>query len=163
MKQISLSQGLYTSIDTQDFKRVNQFKWYAHRPKGSNCYYAARSYRNTKGKRGLLYLHRFILNISNSKIQVDHKDQNGLNNTRKNLRTATKQQNMRNRSVTKTNKSGFKGVDFHKGEQKYRAALTIDRKQKHLGYFNTAKEASQCYEKKAKQIFGKFYKKLERK
>jgi len=70
--------------------------------------------------------------------EVDHINVNPLDNRRENLRIATHKQNMSNTNKYKTNTAGFKGVSFHKQNQKFRATIRIDGKYKHLGLFATA-------------------------
>ena len=55
------------------------------------------------------------------------------------------------------NTSGFKGVSFNKPVNKYQALININGKRKHLGYFETAEEASKAYDTNAKQIHKDFY------
>jgi hypothetical protein len=55
-------------------------------------------------------LHRYLLGVTDSKIDVDHFDGDGLNNTRKNLRKTLHAQNMQNRRVNKNSKTGVRGV-----------------------------------------------------
>ena len=88
---------------------------------------------------------------------IDHIDGNPLNNAIKNLRSCTQQQNTFNRGAYKNNTSGYKGVYWHKMAKKFQAKIGINGKLKHLGLFNTAKEASEVYEAKAKELFGEYY------
>ena len=53
------------------------------------------------------------------------------------------------------NKSGFKGV--HKYGNKYRAAININGKIEMIGAFTTPEEASEVYIKKAKEVYGEFF------
>jgi hypothetical protein len=54
------------------------------------------------GKRGKdIYLHRFLLNVNNPKIQVDHKNRNQLDNRKENLRLVNNSQNNMNREIDK--------------------------------------------------------------
>lgn len=50
-----------------------------------------------------------------------------------------------NRGKPKDNKSGFKGVDFCKQSNKYRARISIDGKQTLLGYFDDKLDAYKAY------------------
>ena len=62
-----------------------------------------------------------------------------------------------NRGKQINNKSGYKGISFNKPANKYQATIRINGNLKHLGYFETAEEASKVYEAKAKEIHGNFY------
>ncbi len=113
-------------------------------------------YSSTKDRRHNKSLHRLIMNVSDSKIQVDHIDNNPLNNQKSNLRTCTNQQNQCNKTKTKLNSSGFKGVYFDKVKTKYRSRIMVNCKQIHLGYFATAEEAYEEYKKAAIKYHGEF-------
>ena len=113
------------------------------------------------GKWKLLTVHRlvakaFLENPNNEKV-IDHIDNNPSNNNVKNLRWCSQKENLYNQGKQKNNTSGFKGVAFHKTIKKYQSKIRINGKNKHLGYFETAEEASKAYEKKAKEIHGDFY------
>jgi len=71
---------------------------------------------------------------------IDHVNQNKTDNRICNLRTASKTENARNKTTYKNNTSGFVGVSRCKN--KWRAYVTVDRKQVHLGLFTTEKQAN---------------------
>jgi len=104
-----------------------------------------------------LRLHSEILNID-TKLDIDHKDGNKLNNRRSNLRLATRTQNLRNNGLRKDSLSGFKGVTKRRRKQDTRwgAYLNVDGKQLALGTFSTAKEAAHSYDEAAIQYFGEY-------
>lgn len=89
--------------------------------------------------------------------QIDHingvKDDNRLCN----LREATRNQNLRNRGKLANNKSGFKGVRFHKEGNKWEAQSTFNSKVTYLGLFDTPELASQAYQEFAMKNYGEFY------
>lgn len=93
-------------------------------------------------------MHNFIIGIKG----IDHKDRNGLNNQRDNLRKATHTQNMWN--VRKFNKCGYKGIK--KIGDKYAARITINKNRIYLGIFNSSIEAAACYDRHALKNFGEF-------
>lgn len=87
---------------------------------------------------------------------IDHingiKDDNRISN----LREATKSENLRNRGAQKNNKSGFKGVYRHKSNQKWASQITINGKQKTIGYFDNPEDAYQAYCKATEELHGEF-------
>lgn len=91
-------------------------------------------------------LHRFIINAPFGKF-VDHIDGNGLNNQKTNLRLCTNSQNMMNQKMHKDNRSGYKGVRFHKSSKKWQARICINYKDIFLGGFKTAILAHEAYKK----------------
>ena len=86
----------------------------------------------------------------------DHIDRNELNNRKHNLRPATKQENARNHSLLKNNKSGFTGVYWDKKSCQWRAYITIDRKHIYLGLFIDKKDAIVARLYAEKKYFGEF-------
>ena len=88
---------------------------------------------------------------------VDHRDGNGLNNTRANLRVATRAQNKANSKKQSDNKSGYKGVCWKADRMKWHAQITVNRKVINLGYFDDPETAYQEYCKAAKIHFGEFF------
>lgn len=93
--------------------------------------------------------------------EIDHEDGVEFNNSLDNLRDATRQENVRNRGINKNNTSGFKGVSFYKRDNNYKAAITLNNKTIHLGYFDTAEEAYEEYVKAAKEYFKEFYRDIK--
>lgn len=147
-KQIPLSQGLFATVDNEDFEYLMQWKWYAH--KGNKTTYAERMEGNPQK---VIKMHVQIMNPGNM-MKVDHKDLNGLNNQRCNLRVCTHAQNSVNDGLQKNNKTGFKGVCFARG--KFHAGIKVNYKRIHLGVFQTAEEAAKAYDQAAKKYFGEY-------
>lgn len=87
---------------------------------------------------------------------VDHKDKDKTNNRWTNLRPATRQENMFNRSKFKSNKSGFKGVSFYAKTKRWKAQIQKGGVKIHLGYYATAEQASEVYQRNAIELFGDF-------
>lgn len=87
---------------------------------------------------------------------VDHIDMNRANNSWTNLRLATKAQNNVNANRPRNNTSGYVGVRYAERLKKWRAYITVDRRQKHLGVFETMELASEFRQLAAKMIFGEF-------
>ncbi len=148
MKQIKLTQGKVTLVDDSDFEWLNQWKWYARRHR--NTYYATRHFSPRR-------MHRLILNAQTAQ-EIDHKDRDGLNNQRKNLRFCTHGQNKMNSTKRTNGSSIYKGVCWHKRDKRWRAKITLNGKQKQLGSFISEMKAAKAYDKAALELFGAFAK-----
>jgi hypothetical protein len=156
MKKIKLTKNKYALVDDEDFDELNQYKWFAHK-KRNNKYYSIRTvWMKMEKTKKTIRMHRVIMNCSDDKI-VDHKDGNGLNNQRENLRICTNLQNQGNRKLNKNNTSGIRGVYLRKDDKKWEANIRINNKTKHLGIFTDKLEAKNVYTKAAKEHFGEFY------
>lgn len=152
MKQIPLTQGKYAIVDDEYYAELIKYKWYPHHT--FNLCYAVRHTKCVKGKRGLVYMHRQILNAPKGKM-IDHIDRNDLNNRIANIRLCFNSQNQHNSKKQSDNTSGYKGVSWHKHRKKWIAHIR-NGKLIHLGYFCSAVEAAKAYDDKAKELFGEF-------
>ena len=83
-------------------------------------------------------------------------NRNELDNRKSNLRQCTQQENSRNRSIPKNNKSGYIGVCYNKRYEKWNSYICIDGKQYFLGYFSNKLDALIERLKAEKQYFGEF-------
>lgn len=92
----------------------------------------------------MLYAHRIIYAIVHGEIpegDIDHIDQNPMNNRIENLRDISKSENMHNSKKRKDNSSGFTGVYWNTQRQKWYAQICVDGKNSHLGYFEEFEDA----------------------
>ena len=155
MKEIKLTKGYVALVDDEDFEWINQWKWQAS--VDERTVYAVRGvYAN--GRRRPLRMHRLIMGVFGSKIEVDHADGNGLNNTRGNLRPCTHAQNGMNRRNQLGSGSIFKGVCLNKNYGRWQAYITISGKRFYLGLSGSEEDAARQYNLAAKKHFGEFAK-----
>lgn len=162
MKEIVLTKNFVAHVDDEDFEKLNCMSWYAGKC-GNKIY--AKSDTRFELTRIRRYMHRFILNIIDSKIKVDHIDGDTLNNQKNNLRTCSQQENIRHRSGTrKGNTSGYRGVFWNKKsvnmKKPWIATITVNHKSKYLGSFSNAEEAAKAFDDAAIEIYGSFCGKL---
>lgn len=154
MKKIELTQGKVTLVDDEDFEMLSQYKWFYGNGYAQRSEYAGGGRKNTKVI--TQQMHRLVIaNIPDGKI-VDHKNHDGLDNRKSNLRICTRLENRRNATKHKNNKSGYKGVWQENG--KFRSAIWLSdkKKNKNLGTFQTAIEAARAYNRSALELFGEF-------
>jgi hypothetical protein len=100
-------------------------------------------------------LHRIIMDNPDDK-QVDHINNNKLDNRKENLRVCTHQENSFNKKKNSNNTSGYKGVCWHKQKDKWAAQIQVNGKVKFLGCFATAKVAHDAYCLASAQYHGEF-------
>lgn len=160
MREIILTKGQITIVDNIDYAFASSFNWCAVKGRKANTFYAQRR-AIVDGKSCLIFMHTVILQrklgVDKLNTLTDHKNGNGLDNRRKNLRQATYSQNCAN--VGKKRKNGtskYKGVHFEISCNRWRARIKHNYKSISLGCFATEKEAAKAYNKAALKIFKDF-------
>lgn len=152
MKRIPLTRGYFATVSNKDYPRLHHLKWQAKVEK-----YKDGSIRNVYAICSVRFsMHRFILGITDPSVQVDHKDRDGLNNCRSNIRVATHAQNQRNSTLRTDNASGIKGVSFDKHKGKWKVQVSINKVQKFLGYFLHLTAAKRTAEDARHKLYGRF-------
>lgn len=167
---VPLSQGYFAKVSPQDFERVMQWKWHIHRSRKSLY---ARGWIKIDGRWNHVLLHCFIMGETG----LDHKDRDGLNCTRENLRKPPSHGhnvvNQEGRSPT-----GFKGVIelsavsirgkcfsgwyFSKlsnvpYNRRYRAQIADGKGGSiNLGTFDAPEKAALAYDKAALERYGEY-------
>jgi hypothetical protein len=148
---IKLTHGKQAQLDNADAALVSGFKWRARKDHTSRTWYALAS----DGSK-VLRMHRVIMGVTDPRTKVDHRDCDGLNNRRSNLRIATHSQNMANAAVHKSNTSGFKGVHLIRKKKLWRAEITFQGKRYVLGARKLKEDAARLYDAAAVRFFGEF-------
>jgi len=150
---IPITQGRFALVDDED---ADLRGCYWQTREHYRTFYAARAARRPDGGKTSQLLHRVIAARMGIAGMVDHRDRNGLNCTRGNLRGATPQQNSVNQRMRRDNKSGVKGVHWHVRSGRWRARIRNNGKFIHLGSYTDLAEATAVVRAARERMHGDF-------
>jgi hypothetical protein len=148
MRLIPLTRGQFAKVDDEDFEFLSQWKW--HALKQPHTFYAARNV-TVDGKRKTIWMHR-VVNKTPEGLLTDHKNGDGLDNQRHNLRSATHQDNMVNCARHRAGSSKYRGVSWHVSNRCWIAQITINYRYIYIGRFETEEEAHAAYQAKRQEL-----------
>ena len=137
-------------FDLEDYEKIKDYCWYINQ----QGYVMAYDY-NVKENGSHILMHRLIM-CSPDEIEIDHINHNKHNNKKENLRIVNDSQNQMNKSKQKNNTSGVTGVRWHKKHQKWYAHIGVNRKQIHIGSFDTFEEAVAARKEAEERYFGEY-------
>ncbi len=129
--------------DSEDYPVLSKYSWCISK-KG----YAVANINHKVTK-----MSRYILGANNPKDVIDHKNNIKLDNRKKNLRKCTQAENVRNR--TGKSKNGFIGIRLTP-QGKYNVRITIDRREIHIGNYDTLEEAIKARNEAEDKYHGEF-------
>ncbi len=147
--ELPLTQGKTAQCSPEDFEYLSQFKWYAVKQstKEGFTWYARRGlpvssgFKDKKVRMHLEIAKRMGLVLSPGQ-ECDHRNLDGLDNRRENLRAATHAQNNQNKRKAPGKSSSYKGVSWFKRDSKWVDHMRINGKNTFLGYFDDEIEAA---------------------
>lgn len=145
MKILQTKDGFETVVDDEVYEWASKLEW-----KISNMGYV--SYRKGRDR---IFLHRMICKTPDDYI-TDHINGNKLDNLTCNLRVVTNKQNVWNNGIRNDNSSGYRGVWYRKDRGRWQAEIKAEGKKYSLGCYDTAVEAAVVYNRKAKELYGKY-------
>jgi len=159
MKEIRLTRGKVALVDDEDYERLSGFKWQALKSR-RDYYYAGRHVplQDSDGhKQRMMLMHRVILESPPGQA-IDHRNGDGLDNRRCNLRFCTTAENQANRCKHDPDRyaSMFKGVTWRKDRRKWRAQIKVNGKDIALGSFHSEVVAAFAYNVAARAAWGEF-------
>jgi hypothetical protein len=146
---IPLNNDKLAIVDAEDHRWLSLFRWKAY--SNGTCWYA-KAYIPSRVKE--VPMHKVVMWASDDQL-LDHKNNNGLDNRKSNLRFCTASQNMMNRpGHGKT--SRYKGVSWDKVAQKWKANICREGRSVHIGHFEDEDEAALAYNAAAIGTHGEF-------
>lgn len=156
MREIPLTRGKVTLVDEEDFDLVSAFRWRAspsvHKGEIIGWYAARSAPRNERPS--TIYLHRFLLGVGPDKY-VDHRDHDGLNNRRENIRECSHSQNLANQRCN-LGGSGYRGVHLDRRYGTYIAQIEVEGRRWRSPTTKDPIAAARSYDREARRAFGEF-------
>jgi hypothetical protein len=135
MKEIKLNKNFVALVDDEDYERLSGLNWRVSTHKNKRTNYAV----------AVVKLHRLVLGVKDSTILVDHRNGEGLDCRKENLRIATRAQNLANSRKHRNSRNRYKGVQFHKHSGRW--MMRISRgEQTVVRYFSSELRAAVEYD-----------------
>lgn len=134
MSEIPLTNGGVALVDDEDYARVMLYRWGKYFFARHQTYYVKQTKPYVTGQRP--YLHRFLLGIERFGPRIEHRNGNGLDNRKENLREVTHWQRL-----SKMSETGVRNVYWEVERQKYRVQIWVLGKAVILGRFTTLEDA----------------------
>lgn len=146
-------------VDTSDLYRLIELDrpWSVQKTSWNNYVIWQERYTGEDGKSHSrpVYLHRWLMGISETETLVDHINFDTMDNRKSNLRIATRTENAQSRKgANKNSASGVRNVC--KDGNRWLVQIQIDGKNERLGHFDDIEDAKRFAEEKRQELFGDF-------
>lgn len=153
-RRIKLNNGKYAVVSKEDFEWLSEFQWHL----SNQGYVVSDRSLTINGQRRMS--RAIVQRLAGTKlarhIDIDHQDGDKLNNSRTNLRPATRQENVFNSKPRQGKFSQYKGVGWKADHRKWTARICRDGRLINLGYYDNELDAALAYDCAAIQLFGDF-------
>lgn len=159
MREIPLSRGMVAIVDDDDYEMLSAFNWFV-KPCGKSSEQTWYAWRHVSvgGKSTTGQLHRMIM-LPDPGQEVDHRNGDGLDNRKDNLRICRHRDNLRNQKKMRAGTSPYKGVYWNRARSKWQSQIggrEIPAGKNYLGLFADAVDAALAYDVAAISHFGEF-------
>jgi len=118
-------------FDLEDYEKIKNYCWF----------FDKKGYVVTKKDEKTIRLQRYLFNIEEFLIKVDHINHNLKDNRKCNLRIVNDSKNNMNKKLAKNNTSGVKGVNWHNRDSIWESSITYNKQRIYLGRFRNFKDA----------------------
>lgn len=148
-------------IDKKYYDLIRSYCWHKHQ----DGYLRTCIGHNENGGNIYKLMHVMIMeaegHVCSKGEEIDHINGKPNDNRIENLRVVTHEENMKNVKLPSNNTSGHKGVYYNKLERKWKAMIRKNKKQIHLGTFDTKEEAVEARRKAENEYYGEHKRKEE--
>jgi hypothetical protein len=158
MPLIHLTKGYVTQVSDEDYDWACFWQWSVLLDTCGNGNNYARRSKRIEGRFLTFMLHNEILARMGFNGSADHINGDTLDNSRPNLRSASRSQNLMNTRKRRNASSRFKGVRWHSQAKRWQARITIGGRTVDLGLFLSEEEGAATYDIAATKYFGAYAK-----
>lgn len=151
-RTIPLTRGYVVIVDDNDYEWLSRRNWYALGVHPN--VYAARKKRKAEGGPGIVLMHRVVAQAEDGDF-VDHKNHDGLDNRRVNLRVCPQGLNLANQRSS-TGGSCFKGVYWNRERKRWVAQIGVNGVKRRLGRYLSEEAAARAYDRAASEVWGDY-------
>lgn len=138
-------------FDVNDYDKVKAYYWVV-----DTEFYACSVIKADNNKLKRMYMHRLVMDVGDSELEVDHININRYDNRKTNLRICSSGDNLKNKSLYSSNTSGITGVHWHKLLGKWRAQINCDKNKIIIGKYTNKEDAIKARLQAEKEYFGEF-------